>query len=54
MLMKGPASPSAAVGVERQNDLVEDCRARLGAEVGLRFILNDELDAPEHQESTMR
>lgn len=49
MLMNGPAAPSFAVGAELHSDLVNDCRARLDGQLGLSFVLNDELDAPEHQ-----
>lgn len=44
-----PATPSFTVGAELHNDLVNDCRARLVGQLGLSFVLNDELDAPEHQ-----
>ena len=42
------AAPAEAVGAEIGVALVEDCRRRHGARAGLRFVLAEELDAPEH------
>lgn len=41
------ARPGEIVGVEIEDELVSDCRARFGRE-GLNFMLADELDLPEH------
>ncbi len=41
-------APAAAVGVEIAESLVKDCRRRHGGRESLRFVLADELDAPEH------
>ena len=49
MLMNSDAAPSAAVGAEVSNEVVADCRARLGKHEGLSFVLNDELDTHAHQ-----
>jgi SAM-dependent methyltransferase len=49
MLMNGSAAPSAATGAEIHPDLVADCRARFGAQHGLSFVLDEELETPEHQ-----
>lgn len=42
------ARPGEIVGVEVGEELVADCRARLGGAAGASFALADELDAPEH------
>ena len=48
MLMAEESAPSVAVGSELDQSVVDDCRARLGARRGLTFVLDEELDAPEH------
>lgn len=48
MLMKGPRPPAIAVGAELQISVVENCRARLGAQSGLAFVVNEELETAEH------
>ncbi len=48
MLMAEESAPVAAVGSELARSVVDDCRARLGAQRGLSFVLDAELDAPEH------
>lgn len=48
MLMKGDSPPSSALGAELHDDLINDCRARLGSQPGLSFALNDELDSLKH------
>jgi SAM-dependent methyltransferase len=47
MLAADSTASLSAVGAEMYTSLVEDCNARLGR-AGLRFVLSDELDAPEH------
>lgn len=49
MLMNGQAQPAIAVGAELQSEVVQDCRARLGTQFGLSFVVNEELDTAEHQ-----
>lgn len=49
MLMSSSAVPSAAVGAEISPDSVAECRARLGGLPGLSFIIDAELNLPEHK-----
>lgn len=49
MLMAGPAAPSEAVGAEIREDIVAECRARLGNRPGLSFTVISELGRPEHR-----
>ena len=48
MLMKAPTPPASAVGVELHSSVIENCRARLGTQSGLTFIVNKELETAEH------
>src|SRR5262249_48538002 len=47
MLAADSTGPTNAVGAEKYMKVVEDCNERLGR-AGLRFLLSDELNAPEH------
>src|SRR5262249_9227661 len=47
MLAADSTGPINAVGAEKYMKVVEDCNERLGRD-GLRFLLSDELNAPEH------
>lgn len=48
LLMSQDYAPAGAVGAEISNELVEDCRRRLGEIGGLSFVLTSELKRPEH------
>jgi 2-polyprenyl-3-methyl-5-hydroxy-6-metoxy-1,4-benzoquinol methylase len=43
MLASGPSAPSESVGVEIEQDLVDDCANRLGGETGIKFLMMDNL-----------
>lgn len=45
----GGGAPRAAVGVELSEELVEECRRRLGGRPGLDFVVAAELEEPEHR-----
>ena len=49
MLMQSRAHPTAAVGVEIDSQVVADCSARFSSQEGLTFILEDELQGPQHR-----
>jgi len=48
MLMADSVAPSEAVGCDLHVNLVEDCRTRLGNGRGLGFVLDNELETPDH------
>src|ERR1043165_3154611 len=47
MLMNTPQAPSAAVGAEVDQRVIDDCRERLGNVPGLTFMNSEELDSEE-------
>jgi len=49
LLMRGPHPPSAAVGAEITDDLVEDCRRRLSDVPHLSFEVVSQLDTSQHR-----
>jgi len=49
MLMQSRAHPTAAVGVEIDSQVVADCSARFSSQAGLTFILEGELQGPQHR-----
>ena len=49
MLMQSQAHPNAAVGVEIDSQVVADCSARFSVQAGLTFILEGELERPQHR-----
>ena len=49
MLMQSRTHPSAAVGVEIEPQVVADCSARFSAQERLTFILEGELERPQHR-----
>ena len=49
LLMRDDDAPAHAVGAEITQDLVGDCRSRLGGIPNLNFVLLPELDRPEHR-----
>ena len=49
MLMQSRAHPNAAVGVEIDSQVVADCSARFSVQAGLTFILEGELERPQHR-----
>ncbi len=48
LLMRGADAPREAVGAEIAEDLVQDCRTRLGEAPGLHFVHINELTGAEH------
>ena len=49
MLMQSRAHPNVAVGVEIDSQVVADCSARFSVQAGLTFILEGELERPQHR-----
>ena len=48
LLMASASPPSKAIGAELYVQNVVDCHVRLGKQASLQFVLNDELERPEH------
>jgi SAM-dependent methyltransferase len=48
LAMMADSPPAAAVGAELLDDVIEDCRARYGAEPRMSFVPVALLDRPEH------